>query len=264
MRYAVVSDIHANLEAFTAVLAKIDKESVDSIVCSGDLVGYFANPNECVALIRERGIRCVAGNHDRAAVGLKAPLNFSERARRAVVWTMRQLTADNVQFLKQLRVLEAIDDRFLLVHGALHPEPNEDVYLSSPEAVRQSCEALAAHPSNANLCFFGQTHRRAAYRYSGAAPVEMTGERVQLTRDACHLVNAGSVGLPRGDDSAAAFLIFDRDADVIEFHRVPFDAARACRRAERAGLLNTDSLLRRGRNRLARSIHSAMKVVARS
>ena len=95
MRYAVVSDVHANLEALTVVLARIDCMPVDRVVCLGDLVGYYSNPNEVVETVRRRRLACVAGNHDRMAAGAKEPTHCTERARRALYWTREKLTADN-------------------------------------------------------------------------------------------------------------------------------------------------------------------------
>src|SRR5205807_419709 len=98
MRYAIVSDIHANLEALTSVLERIDAEAVDQIVCLGDLVGYFADPSKCLTIIRDRGVRCIAGNHDRVAAGIKPPTDFWPTAKRAIEWTRTRLTTNDVRF----------------------------------------------------------------------------------------------------------------------------------------------------------------------
>jgi predicted phosphodiesterase len=267
MKYAVVSDIHANVEAFEAVLARIDAHSVDQIVCLGDIVGYFANPNECVAIMRDRGAWCIAGNHDRVAAGVKAPTRFSETARRAIAWTSDRLTTENVEFLRSLKLIDVVDDRFLIVHGALHPEPNDDVYLSSVDAVRESCRVLVQHPSNAKICFFGQTHCKAAYaadQYGRGAIVEVNHDSFSVRRDTCYLVNPGSVGQPRDGNPRASFLIYDAGAGTIEFHRVAYDLATCHDKARRAGLLAKETGLRARRSRIVATIHSAMERVMRA
>src|SRR4051812_9332739 len=99
MRLAILSDIHANLEALQAVLRDISVQSVDRVVCLGDIVGYNTNPAECVALLRELDPLCIAGNHDRAVSGQITTEGFSGTAARAVAWTRRQLSADIIDFL---------------------------------------------------------------------------------------------------------------------------------------------------------------------
>ena len=95
MRYAIISDIHANLEAFLEVLGEIDRSGADGIICLGDIVGYGANPNECVEIIKERQILSLTGNHDKAACGLTEPVDFNTAARRALLWTRAELSRAN-------------------------------------------------------------------------------------------------------------------------------------------------------------------------
>ena len=237
MRYALVSDIHANLEALTAVLKTIDAERVDKIVSLGDLVGYYTNPNECLEIIRGRAIESVAGNHDRAASGLKEPTWFSDSAKRGIVWTREHLTAESTQFLATLPLVKLIDERFLIVHGALHPQPNEDRYLASRTEANRSFSALMRSDSNTNLCFFGHTHRRIAYEYLDGMLSEIADEEVTLKPRAYYLVNPGSVGQSRDGDPRASFLIFDADKAAVRFHRVAYDLVACHRKAGEAGLL---------------------------
>ncbi len=102
VRYAIISDIHSNLEAFTAVLEKIDSMNIKDIICLGDIVGYNANPNECIDIIKKRKINCIIGNHDSRASGLEEPSDFSSLAKEAVYWTRSQLTHENLLFLNSL------------------------------------------------------------------------------------------------------------------------------------------------------------------
>jgi len=237
MRYAIVSDIHANLEALTAVLETIDAEGVDRIVALGDLVGYGANPNECLRIIRERAIECIAGNHDRAAVGLKDPTWFSDSAKRGIAWTREHLTAESAAFLAALPLFRLVDRRFLVVHGALHPRPNEDLYLTSPRDVRRSLDALRSADAGIDLCFFGHTHRRVAHEWREGRVARVDGEEVGLKAGAYYLVNPGSVGQSRDEDPRAAFLMLDTDRATVRFHRVAYDVTASQRKAGEAGLL---------------------------
>ena len=102
MRYAIISDIHSNLEALEVVLREIDRIGVDRIVSLGDLVGYNANPNECVRILRDRGVSSLMGNHDAAACGLEDPVDFNPIARAAVLWTRHALEPVNQDLLEGL------------------------------------------------------------------------------------------------------------------------------------------------------------------
>jgi predicted phosphodiesterase len=248
MRYAIISDLHANLEALTAVLEKIDAEGANRIICLGDLVGYYANPNECIKILHERNIKCIAGNHDRAAIGVKEPSQFAEAAKRAIFWTRSKLTTDSARFLSSLPLSEVIDGRFLIVHAALHPEPNEDLRLTTKSEAAKSFNVLIR--SGVNICFFGHTHHSIVYEYRNCMLSEINQDRVKLDISAYYMINPGSVGQSRDRDPKAAFLIFDADQQVVQFYRVAYDRAACYRKAEMAGLLYRESLLRKSANRL--------------
>ena len=236
MRYAILSDVHANLEALTAVLEDARARGAERIVCAGDLVGYHADPEACVALLRARDAVCVAGNHDRVAAGLADPRDFGDLARRTAGWTRDHLGDESRAFLGSLPIARVVDARFLLVHGALHPRPNADLHLSSSARVRRSIEALEGGPHGVRLAFFGHTHRAAVHgRRASARAVE--GGTVQLFVGEACLVNPGSVGQPRDGDPRAAYAIFDAEARAVSFVRVPFDRDACLAKAARAGLL---------------------------
>ena len=183
------------------------------------------------------------------------------------MWTTDRLTPENVEYLRGLKLVEAVDSRFLIVHGSLHPEPNDDIYLSSERAIRESCNALSRHPSKANLCFFGQTHRPVAYaasQYSSGVPVEVNENNFSVQPDGYYLVNPGSVGQPRDDDNRAAFLVFDAGTSEIRFHRTVYDRDTCLAKARRAGLLAHDSVVAKCRTRIVRTLHTAMERVVRA
>jgi hypothetical protein len=118
-----------------------------------------------VTLIRERDVRCITGNHDRAAAGLKEPVYFGEAARRAILWTRRELTEESLQFLRELPVFEVIDRRVLIVHAGVHPQPNEDVRLNSGVDVIKSFDAMIRLFPDVKVCFVGHAHRALVYQY---------------------------------------------------------------------------------------------------
>lgn len=263
MRYAVISDIHSNLEALTAVLDKIDGERVDRVVCLGDLVGYYADPNECLKIVRARAIRSIAGNHDRAATGAREPAQFGEAGRRAIFWTRGELSDESRLYLEQLPISDFVDDRFLMVHAALHPEPNEDLYLVSRAQVMRSFEKLAAHRSGAKICFFGHTHQSVVHACRNGMISKLDGNPVKLEKDDFYLVNPGSVGQSRDEDERAAFLIFDSDRSTAQFYRVTYDRDSCLRKAGEAGLLYEEGLVRKSVNWMSDWVEAGADAIKR-
>lgn len=267
MRYAVLADVHANLEALDAVLAAASAAGADRLVCAGDLVGYHADPDACVARLREAGAVCVAGNHDRVAAGLGEPRDFGAVARRAALWTRAHLSPSSRAFLAGLPVHRVVDGRFLLVHGALHPAPNADLHLSSHARAARSIQALEDGPWGVRLAFFGHTHRPVVHEARGRSlsttgprPPEgsMAEQSVQLG-GAWYLINPGSVGQPRDGDPRASFLLFDAEpvraggaGGAVSFRRVPFDREACLAKADRAGLRAAPGPLARLRAALER------------
>jgi predicted phosphodiesterase len=239
MRFAVLSDIHANLEALRAVLREISAQAVDRVVCLGDIVGYNTNPAECIALLREFDPLCVAGNHDRAVTGQITTEGFSTIAARAVAWTRRgRLGADALGFLAGLPLQTSIPDHIVAVHGALHSETGcETVRLDDDESRRLSFEALAAHPSGARVCAFGHTHRLEIFELRDGLVQARVGEEIVLREDAYYLINPGTVGHPRTADCRATYLVLDTARRVVMVRRVEYEASVVLAKTRKAGLL---------------------------
>lgn len=228
MNYAIISDIHSNLEAFERTVHEIDRIGVDKIICLGDIVGYGANPNECLDIVRERQLTSIIGNHDIVACGRGEPDNFNPIARDAALWTRNELTEENKDFLFGLPYQREIDD-FLIVHGAIS---DPDLYIFS------SSEALLefSFMGKANICFFGHTHVKVYYVYSHGKVQGFTDDEVELSGDNLYLVNPGSVGQPRDRDPRASFLIYEHDEKTIKFFRLEYDIMTAQEKIIDAGL----------------------------
>jgi predicted phosphodiesterase len=242
MRIAILSDIHANLEALQAVVLALAKESVDRVVCLGDVVGYNADPAACVDLLLRLDPVVVAGNHDRAVTGQITTEGFSRTAARAVAWTRARLPSETLDLLAGLPLRATVDGVLVAVHGALHPETGcETVRLDTDERRRLSFEALAVHPSGIRVCAFGHTHRLGIYEFSDGAMRSRGGgdddDEVTLQGDALYLVNPGTVGQPRTADRRATYLVLDTDRRSVAPRGVAYDAAAALRKARAAGLL---------------------------
>ncbi len=239
MKYAVISDIHANAPALAAVLDAAAARGVDRIVCLGDISGYHTETAACVRLLQEAGALCVAGNHDRAVVGALGSEGFSRQARRAVAWIRERLEDPARDFLAALPLKRSVDGVLVAVHGALHPQVGcEWVRLDDDAKRALSLDALAVHASGARVCAFGHTHRPGVWerRHEGGIR-RLEGGIVMLRPDAWYLVNPGSVGEPRDEDPRASFLVFDSEVGSIRFQRVVYDRGSVLAKSRAAGLV---------------------------
>lgn len=232
-RYLVLADIHANLEALEAVLA--DAPPYDSVIFLGDLVGYGADPNACVARVRELpNVTSLVGNHDWAALGKIDVGAFNDFARRAVEWTDRTLDSDARAYLTELEPKLERDD-FALAHGS----PREPIweYLEVESQAPPNFEQFSAP-----FCLVGHTHvPRVFVEHSNGGPstVEVIspkpGSALNLD-DGRMIINPGGVGQPRDGDPRAAYGILDTDSRTFDFYRVAYPVEVAKGKIEAAGL----------------------------
>ena len=241
MRYAVISDVHSNEPALRAVLADAERVGIDGILCLGDVVGYGADPLPVIGLLTTAGARCVAGNHDRATVGLADLQWFNPYARRAAEWTAERLGDEETRYLTGLALVEEHQGA-MLVHASPH-RPERWTYLVSAGDGRA---ALAA--TTAALCFVGHSHVPACWvlRPDGVVDFRRGVYRTRTEPGHRYLLNVGSVGQPRDGDPDAAYAVWDLDAGEVAIRRVRYDVVEARRRIHAAGLpeLLGDRLLR--------------------
>ncbi len=222
MRYAILSDVHANLEALEAVLADAEPR-VDTMVCLGDIVGYNADPHTCIQLIREKCSVVIAGNHDQAASGLRPYDDFSEYAKEAMDWTREQLTLDEIAYLRGLPALAAFGKGALAAHGSPR---DTDEYLFHQLQFEESFLHLQAYLANVQCCFVGHTHLPMIWQYTPeglVSPPEVEALVIPLQKEHRYIVNPGSVGQPRYGDPAASYVILDEGNRTIEFRFIEYD-----------------------------------------
>lgn len=234
MRYLILSDIHANREALEAVLTDAEG-SYDEVLCCGDIVGYAADPNAAVDWVRAHVRLTVRGNHDKAAADSEGLEWFNAAARSATLWTQRELTPENLEYLRGLPRGPMRADGFQLVHGS---PLDEDAYLVHPGDAAQLYGYLEVPET-----FFGHTHLQGGFIISQAGarginpPLPMENQvELPLPDNAAVLINPGSVGQPRDHDPRAAYAFYDPDERLVVYKRVVYDIETAQRKIAAAGL----------------------------
>jgi diadenosine tetraphosphatase ApaH/serine/threonine PP2A family protein phosphatase len=232
MRYLILSDIHANLEALEAVLAV--EVAAEATLVLGDMVGYGADPNAVIERVRQLpAATFIRGNHDKVGAGIESVRSFNHLARHAIEWTAAVLMPEHRRWLTELpKGPLVVDDTVEICHGSPF---DEDVYIFD-DLDAQRALVVSRRP----LCLFGHTHLPAAFRADGDfEAVPLTREAVielSLERDVKYLVNCGAVGQPRDGDWRAAFGVLDTTTKVLTLRRVPYDVAAAQAKIVRAGL----------------------------
>ena len=228
MRIAILSDIHANLEALEAVLADAQAQTCTQFVCLGDVVGYNANPGECVKIIQDLECPVVKGNHDEQASIVASTESFNELAEEAISWTRDHLSADDKAWLADLRLTSQVHD-FTIVHATLDA-PGQWGY------VFNELDAAASFTyQHTSLCFFGHTHWPTAFVRDDNVRRIPVGQIV-LAPERRYFINGGSVGQPRDRDWRAAYCILHTDRQIVEQRRVKYDLATAQKKIRAAGL----------------------------
>lgn len=228
MRLAILSDIHANLEAFDAVLDDARAQNCEEFICLGDVVGYNANPRECLEMVCALKCPTVKGNHDEQASLPHSTRGFNEMAESAINWTRQQLDDAQKHWLNELRLARQVRD-FTIVHATLDNPESWGYVLNNLDA------AASFTYQHTPVCFFGHTHVQTVYLRDGN--IQRTKlETLHLKPDLKYFVNAGSIGQPRDGDWRAAYCIYDTGQQTIEARRVKYDLAAAQKKILKAGL----------------------------
>jgi len=231
--WAVFSDVHSNLEAFQAVLADMRAIPFSRMICLGDVVGYAANPKECVDLVRSLDTEVLQGNHDFGVLDNATMAQMSGPAALGIRYAREQLSPGRCDFLANLPMVSTHGD-LQFVHSSLD-RPEDWTYLRREPEIREHFKAQT-HP----VSFCGHTHIPGAVWLSPADEVTLLGSsgRIALPRDGKVLINVGSVGQPRDRCADACFVVYDAAQRNIEFRRVPYDINGVKERILAAGLPN--------------------------
>ena len=232
MRYALLADIHANLAAFTAVLADIESQGgVEEVWCLGDVVGYGPDASRCIELLRQQNHVMVSGNHDLAAIGKLDIANFNPDAAYTCRWTAQQLNPEDISYLGGLpSVIEKGD--ITLVHGS----PREPIweYLVSVGGAKENFTHFKSR-----LCLVGHSHMPLVFKLdeSGNCSFSRFSPGIGLMLGKSRLIiNPGGVGQPRDGDPRASYAIYDSDGAVVRLYRVDYDISATQVRMTRQNL----------------------------
>jgi predicted phosphodiesterase len=228
MRYAVIADIHANIEALEVVLADSKEQKCTHYCCVGDVVGYNATPKECLDIVRSMGMPVVKGNHDEYCSSEEDLEGFNPHAAEAVNWTRKQLSKEDRQWLRDLKYVRLVAS-FSMVHATL----------DGPQRWGYVFDKLAAAASftyqNTAVCFFGHTHVPVAFvRDSVVRGGTYSKFRVEPGKK--YFVNVGAVGQPRDGNPKSGYVIYDLNEGTIELRRLDYDIPKAQKKIMEAGL----------------------------
>ena len=219
MRYAIISDIHGNLEALNAVFYDIDRNYIDLVVCLGDIVGYYPNPEECVDIIRERVAYSVAGNHDFAAIGKIDTTRFTYYAHEAMEWTKKNLSDSSYDYLESLDLSIQIDGMIFTHSSPAVPENFTYIFPNSIVAIREAFSSMVSH-----IVFIGHTHVPFILVQDEPGLIQPILEsEYTFKSESYYLVNVGSVGQPRNRVPMSSYAIFDTETKELSLKRVPYD-----------------------------------------
>ena len=234
MRALVVSDLHANSEALRAVVLRVRRKKFDDVICLGDFVGYGAQPNRVLDMMRTIKARkfYIRGNHDRVAAGLDDAEGFNHAAKLAALWTRDHLSAPNKRFLETLAVGPLEREGVMICHGSPH---DEDEYVFNEMHAR-----LVMEQHQAPIILYGHTHMPVIFEMSPQGRIRGFAIRgdaiVRLDKTMRYLINPGSVGQPRDRNPDSSFCMLDSDKMTVQFFRVPYDLEKTQLSILKAGL----------------------------
>lgn len=230
MRYAVLADIHGNLEAFKAVLEALSGERIDEYLSIGDVVGYGADPKECIKLLKSLNPAVtIAGNHEWGVLALRPDEDFTEIARDAVLWARSVLGKDELEYLKSFPLIFE-DEKMSLVHSSLNM-PEEFYYIFDNEDAYVTLSRMR-NP----LCFVGHTHVPGIFSFERNKVEYIDNPKIRIDYERRYLINCGSIGQPRDGDPRASYVIYDDEDSTIEIKRVEYDVKKAQGKILKAGL----------------------------
>lgn len=218
MRYAVISDIHGNAEALRAVLDDIESRDIDVVLCLGDIVGYYPDPELCVELVRQYAAYSVAGNHDYAAIGRIDTNNFTCYAFEAMEWTKKMLSEESKKYLSLLPMSVKMDGMLFTHSSPASPASFIYIFPNSEKAILEAFSSMVHH-----INFIGHAHWPFIMTQEDLQIIRCQEKNIEIYSDGYYLINVGSVGQPRNFDHSSSYAVFDTDLSLISLIAVEYD-----------------------------------------
>ena len=228
-KFAILGDIHSNLDALNVVLEDCRANGVTDFLCTGDIVGYGACPHECLSIIRELGCPIVMGNHDHYVSSSQDLNDFNPAAAEVILWTRKHLSVEEIYFLRSLP-FSTIKMGITLVHSTLDKPENFGYVFDVDQATAHFIHQLSP------LCFHGHTHCPVVFERQNSGIFIIEAESFQLPMGRKYFINVGSVGQPRDGDPRASYVIYEPKSRNITFRRLEYDVEAAQERILAAGL----------------------------
>jgi predicted phosphodiesterase len=228
MKYAILSDVHSNWEALTAVIEDAQQHGADQFLCLGDTVGYNADPALCLDKIKEIATVTICGNHDHYCSKVEHLDDFLPQFAGIIQWTREQLSNEQLAYLRQLRLVAFVSD-FMLVHSNLYQPDLWEYVLRVEEA-----ELHFAHQESA-LCFNGHTHVPLCFTKHKQVARSLY-DVIKLKLGYKYLINVGSVGQPRDRDPRSSYVLYDQESQTVQLRRLNYDVREAQKKLLFAGL----------------------------
>ena len=231
VRYGIISDIHGNIEALTESLKSLENERIDAYICLGDIVGYGANPDECVNVVRKLVKCCIVGNHDAAVAGRMDYSYYYDAARHALDWCKQKVSPDNIEWLKSLPY-KVTENDIDFCHGSpVCPEEFEYVF------TKEKAKELLRFREQLNwLTFIGHSHLTRSFALSADDAYNVKGPEFVVRKDFKYIITVGSVGQPRDYDPRSCCAVFDTDTSVFKYVRTEYNVEAQMKKIIDAGL----------------------------
>jgi predicted phosphodiesterase len=233
--YGVIGDIHGNREALTATIAALERQRPERLLCTGDIIGYNADPDDCTTLLRERGVIAIAGNHDLIGTRRLGFERCSNKAMHSLKRTRRRLLPGTAEYLRSLPAALEVEDEVVLVHGGVR---DVQQYMTKPQHIEENMRYLRADFPGRRICFYGHTHEQKVFEISEDGTIrDVLVEGIfKLRSDRDYFINPGSLDASRKcGHKLAEFALFDSGALTVEFFRVPYDDTLTEAKAAAAG-----------------------------
>jgi diadenosine tetraphosphatase ApaH/serine/threonine PP2A family protein phosphatase len=231
-RYGIITDLHANWSALSAVLDALEADGIEQFLCMGDLAGYGPSPHEVVERVRSLPAACIRGNHDRYTLGEDTD-QIRPATAQAIDYGKQRLDDEDMAFLRSLKDTLLYRDRILLCHGSLR---DRDEYIVANDVAIANYTHFRNEYAGVYLCFCGHTHVPLLVGDGRVVRQIEPGQTFELKHRMPYIINVGSVGQPRDANPDAAFGVLDMDENTVTFKRVAYDIEDTHRRVVEAGL----------------------------